>query len=346
MASIFTHIHNHLLFYISFSVENALCSLFRMTRKSSSLLFPTLASSDKLLMHFRFIAHSFVANLSEYVFDTAIGGNFDPFLSRLSPDAPSILYDGRVSGFSDVFSLAKAHSTLLDDILSACLLRSGQRGVGDLLRHSLELVLEFAVLAGELKNGRLQEYQAAPLLDDLFQSFRGKMTTLVSLNITYDGSVKLTIRRQKSSRVWSTKVLRHHECLWIVFHRQVIDICVVPQEALKVCIIYSFGLTMVIGGRERGSHNVCFNRLSEPISHLLELEHKLTDPRCLWIPNETTFPCTRPLRTFLYERKTFSPILQTPSEYDIDSQGVGSSSQTSFEQPPQNTTSYGNRMSM
>jgi len=293
VASIFTHIHNHLLFYISFSVENALCSLFRMTRKSSSLLFPTLASSDKLLMHFRFIAHSFVANLSEYVFDTAIGGNFDPFLSRLSPDAPSILYDGRVSGFSDVFSLAKAHSTLLDDILSACLLRSGQRGVGDLLRHSLELVLEFAVLAGELKNGRLQEYQAAPLLDDLFQSFRGKMTTLVSLNITYDGSVKLTIRRQKSSRVWSTKVLRHHECLWIVFHRQVIDICVVPQEALKVCIIYSFGLTMVIGGRERGSHNV-----------------------------------------------------QTPSEYDIDSQGVGSSSQTSFEQPPQNTTSYGNRMSM
>jgi Gamma tubulin complex component C-terminal len=182
VASIFTHIHNHLLFYISFSVENALCSLFRMTRKSSSLLFPTLASSDKLLMHFRFIAHSFVANLSEYVFDTAIGGNFDPFLSRLSPDAPSILYDGRVSGFSDVFSLAKAHSTLLDDILSACLLRSGQRGVGDLLRHSLELVLEFAVLAGELKNGRLQEYQAAPLLDDLFQSFRGKMTTLVSLN--------------------------------------------------------------------------------------------------------------------------------------------------------------------
>lgn len=147
-----------------------------MTRATSKPLLPTLTSSHKLLMHFRFIAHSFLTRLSGYVFDTAIGGNFDPFLARLSSSAHS---DDLVV-LSDVFSLSKAHSMLLDDILTACLLRSGQRAVGDLLRDSLDVVLEFAVLVGEVKRGRLQEYQAAPQLEGLFERFRAKLTTFVS----------------------------------------------------------------------------------------------------------------------------------------------------------------------
>jgi hypothetical protein len=82
-------------------------------------------------------------------------------------------------GFSDVFELAQCHSALLDNILSACLLRSGQRGVGDLLRHSLEWVLEFMIVVGELHRARIQEYQAALLIQELFKKFCLKMTTLV-----------------------------------------------------------------------------------------------------------------------------------------------------------------------
>ena len=41
------------------------------------------------------------------------------------------------------------------------LLRSGQKGIGDLLRYSRELVLEFTIAVGELHRGRLEEYQAA-----------------------------------------------------------------------------------------------------------------------------------------------------------------------------------------
>ncbi|KAJ6498990.1 gamma-tubulin complex, DGRIP91/SPC98 component protein [Mycena sanguinolenta] len=156
-------------------VEHALAAVFRMCRAAARPLFPTLTSSHKLLLHLRFIAHSFVTKLSEYVLDTAIGGNFDPFLASLSraTDGP-----GHGPAFSDVFALAKAHSALMDDVLSACLLRSNQRAAGDVLRQALELVLEFAVLVGDLKTGRLEEYQAAPLLADLAGRFRAKMTTL------------------------------------------------------------------------------------------------------------------------------------------------------------------------
>jgi hypothetical protein len=151
-----------------------------MCRPAVRPLFPTLTASNKLLMHLRFIAQAFVARLSEYVFDTAIGGNFDPFLARLAEDDSQ----GRPA-FSDVFALARAHSALMDDVLSACLLRTAQRAAGDLLRQALELVLELAVLVGELKTGRLQEYQAAPLLADLAPKFRTKMAALVRIAVCF-----------------------------------------------------------------------------------------------------------------------------------------------------------------
>ncbi|KAF9467451.1 gamma-tubulin complex, DGRIP91/SPC98 component protein [Collybia nuda] len=155
-------------------VESALNALFRMTRPTSKPLFPTLAPSNKLLLHFRFTAHSFVSALSGYVFDTTIRGNFDLFISQLSSsDAPPV--------FTDVFALAKKHSTLLDDILSACLLRSGQRAVGDLLRQSLELILEFINVVGELFRGRIEEYQAALMIDGASQKFYTKMVTLTKV---------------------------------------------------------------------------------------------------------------------------------------------------------------------
>ncbi|KAJ7217732.1 gamma-tubulin complex, DGRIP91/SPC98 component protein [Mycena pura] len=154
-------------------VEHALSAVFRMGRSTCRPVFPTLTSSNKLLLHFRFIAQSFVTNLSQYIVHTAINGNFDPFLERLSPS-------GDLNPpFSDVFALAKAHSALMDDVLGACLLRSSQRVAGDLLRQALELVLEFAVLVGDLKTDRLEEYQAAPLLEDLSRAFRAKMAALV-----------------------------------------------------------------------------------------------------------------------------------------------------------------------
>ncbi|KAF8894369.1 gamma-tubulin complex, DGRIP91/SPC98 component protein [Gymnopilus junonius] len=167
-------------------VESATKSLFRMSshRAIADFLFPTLTQSRKLLLYFRFVSQAFVSSLSGYVFDTAIGGNFDPFLAQLSTkpaNASTRDPSERKFEFNDVFELSQRHSALLDDILTACLLRSGQRGVGDLLRHSLELILEFTIVVGELHRGRIQEFQAAPLIEELFRKFCTKMKTLTKV---------------------------------------------------------------------------------------------------------------------------------------------------------------------
>lgn len=154
-------------------VESALGALFRMTRSTSNPLFPDLTPARKRLFHFRFVAHSFVSNLSSYVFDTVIKGNFDPFVARLSHSSSP--------EFSDVFALAKAHSVLLDDILSACLLRSGQKAVGEVLRCALELILELAVVVGDLWRGRMEEYKAALVLEDVEGRFLEKMSVLTKV---------------------------------------------------------------------------------------------------------------------------------------------------------------------
>ncbi|TFK94615.1 hypothetical protein K466DRAFT_476152 [Polyporus arcularius HHB13444] len=177
-------------------VENVVRTLFRLTRKASAPLFPTLTPSNKLLLHFRFTAHSFVMTLSSYVYDIAIGSNMDAFLGRLAA-ASSVDSDSRDAGlaastssdrptheraaFADVFSLAEFHSRVLDDILSSCLLRSGQKAVGDILRGCMELVLELGVFAGEIRDGNLEEYEAAPILEELWGRFRAKMSTFVKV---------------------------------------------------------------------------------------------------------------------------------------------------------------------
>ncbi|KAG6889226.1 hypothetical protein C0992_005970 [Termitomyces sp. T32_za158] len=162
-------------------VEHAVVSLFRMTRAVSQPLFPTLTLSRKALFHFRFVAQTYVSNLSAYVFDTAISGNFDPFLTCLSMSGNDENGRETNTSFSDVFALAKSHSALLDDILTACLLRSGQRAIGDVLRSTLELILEFTVLVGQLHRGRVEEYDAAVALKDISKKFFSRMATLTKV---------------------------------------------------------------------------------------------------------------------------------------------------------------------
>lgn len=154
-------------------------ALFRMSQDTTSPLFETLAPSRRLFLYFRFIANSFVDSFSSYVYDTAIGGNFDAFVYNLTSPADREK-DNILPIFSDVFALADYHSKVMDDILGACLLRSSQKAVGDLLRGALEVILEFGIVMSDLRSGQLQEYEAAGPLEDLFSTFRRKMILLVS----------------------------------------------------------------------------------------------------------------------------------------------------------------------
>lgn len=184
-------------------VESAIRAAFRMTYQN--VLFPTLNQSRKLLTHFRFVAHSFVTTLSAYIFDVAIGGNFDAFLARVAACRL-----GTSSEFTDVFSVAEAHSAVLNDILSACLIRSAQREAGDLLSGSLELILELCIMIGDLNDGRLQEYQASSALDVLFAAFRNKMTTMIKvLEVLLEKDLKSSQRQELLLALQEQSDVRH-----------------------------------------------------------------------------------------------------------------------------------------
>ena len=149
--------------------------LHHLSRSHKKPLFETLAKSNTLFLHFRFLAYTFVAQLCSYVYDTAIRGHFDSFLLELS-----ITKRGRNGHrFTDVFELAGCHSDVLDSILTACLLRSVQKAAGDALRMCLETVMELGVLAGELSRGRIEEYQAKSALEELYSAFKRRVSRLV-----------------------------------------------------------------------------------------------------------------------------------------------------------------------
>ena len=149
--------------------------LHRLSRSHKKPLFDTLTKTNSLFLHFRFLSHTFVAQLCSYVYDTGIRGHFDSFLLKLSTPEE----DHNRHRFSDVFELAKCHSDVLDNILIACLLRSGQKAAGDALRMCLETVMELGVLAGELSRGRIEEYQAKPMLEELYSAFKRRVSRLV-----------------------------------------------------------------------------------------------------------------------------------------------------------------------
>ncbi len=151
-----------------------------MTLKRATPPFPTFASSQQLFLHFRFLASSFIASLTSYVYDAAIGENFDAFLKKLENSAAE-----RDGTFSDAFTLADYHSRVMDDILSACLLRSSQKAVGDVLRGVLDVILEFGILMSDRQRGILKEYQTTEPLEELFGKFRKRFRTLVSLTLCF-----------------------------------------------------------------------------------------------------------------------------------------------------------------
>ncbi|KAF7793796.1 hypothetical protein EIP86_004917 [Pleurotus ostreatoroseus] len=138
--------------------------------------FPTFTSSQRIFVHFRFLASSFVSTLTSYVYDTAIGENFDAFLKKLSGNAVE-----RDDAFLDAFHMADYHSRVMDDILSACLLRSSQKAAGDILRGALDIILEFGILISDRHSGRLEEYQTVEPLEELFKRFMKTLRALIKV---------------------------------------------------------------------------------------------------------------------------------------------------------------------
>jgi hypothetical protein len=134
-----------------------------------------------MVNHFRFAAHAFVSALASYVYDSAIRSQLDAFLADVVRHASRRPHAGaaRSAHFTDVFALADYHSAVLDDILFACLLRSGQRVAAVTMQRCLETILELGVLMGKLRLRQIEEYQAAPELEALWDTFCRQKSRLV-----------------------------------------------------------------------------------------------------------------------------------------------------------------------
>ncbi|KAI5121959.1 hypothetical protein M0805_002030 [Coniferiporia weirii] len=176
-------------------VEHAIRLLYRLARPNSPRLFTDHPAARNTLTHFRFAAQAFVSALSAYVADTAVRGNVDAFFARLSaaesasalssrsesepePEVTTTTFAAR-GPFADVYALMQRHARVLDDVLAACLLRSAQRAVGDVLRACLEIVLEFAVLVGNVHRGVVKEAPAAARLEALYNKFHSRLGVLL-----------------------------------------------------------------------------------------------------------------------------------------------------------------------
>ncbi|KAI6021324.1 Spc98 family-domain-containing protein [Pisolithus microcarpus] len=158
-------------------VEAAIRAVYRLTCLPPSRSLSESPLCGRLVWQFRFAAHSFVSTLLTYVYDVAIGGNFDAFLSQIAA-CRERMPSNDFHEFRDVFALSEFHSSVLNDILSACLLRSSQRAVGDILRSAMELVLEFCVFVTEPGTAQ-SDHTIGSKLCTLYGAFRKKVVTLV-----------------------------------------------------------------------------------------------------------------------------------------------------------------------
>ncbi|KAI6046192.1 Spc98 family-domain-containing protein [Pisolithus marmoratus] len=159
-------------------VEAAIRSVYRLTRLPPRHSPSNFSLCGKIIWQFRFAAHSFVSALLTYIYDVAIGGNFDAFLSQIAT-CRDHMHSNKSPEFRDVFGLSEFHSSVLDDILSACLLRSSQRTAGDILRGAMELVLEFCVFVTDPDIVQSEEYEINFVIRTLYTAFRKKVVALL-----------------------------------------------------------------------------------------------------------------------------------------------------------------------
>ncbi|KDQ15335.1 hypothetical protein BOTBODRAFT_131086 [Botryobasidium botryosum FD-172 SS1] len=156
-------------------VETVSRALFHLTLKqSANVLFPAYPHCFTMLCHFRFRAQSFLSNFIAYIFDIAIGVNWNSFITRLrnlqeSSNADSIV--DNVREVQDVFSLVNYHSAVLDKMLEACVLKTRHKAVANVLTKCLEIILQLGKLVGERTSSAISELEGSKRLQALFQSF-------------------------------------------------------------------------------------------------------------------------------------------------------------------------------
>lgn len=150
-------------------------------------LFKSKPQTYRLLLRFRFQTHSFVSALTSYIFDSAIGTHFNSFMRRLDLVVRQIRLHSRQErdgdegspSVPDVFELMNDHSKVLDKILGACILRTQQRAIAEVVTDILSNVLDLGTLVGDIKRGIVDDSTGEERVKKLYNTFERKMFTFV-----------------------------------------------------------------------------------------------------------------------------------------------------------------------
>lgn len=161
---------------IFLSVDNVIYTLSYHAKALQVLLSDSRATLQ-LFLHFKFLAKLFITGLSNYIYTHAIGAIYDRFLADL---AKEYTFAEDIKTFTDVDALMQHHSAILDNILVACLLRSGQKSIAKYLHNVMEIILEFGLLIDEYQMQKISKPDMTVKLEELFNLFHIKMNTLVS----------------------------------------------------------------------------------------------------------------------------------------------------------------------
>ena len=133
----------------------------------------------QLVQHFKFLASCFVLNFNNYVFTHAVGGLFDRFLAKLYKITST-------SVFESIEDLIDLHSEALDEILGACLLRSGLKSTAKYLHNILDTILHAGLLIHDLYRGCISEVSATTKIKPLLASFIHNKNSLVCFFLEND----------------------------------------------------------------------------------------------------------------------------------------------------------------
>ena len=102
----------------------------------------------------------------------------------------------------DVFELMDDHSKMLDKILGACMLRTQQRAIAEVVTDILSNVLNLGTLVGDMKRGIVDDSNGETKMKKLYYVFERKMFTFVCLL-----SIRLSIS-QRTLNLLQIKVLK------------------------------------------------------------------------------------------------------------------------------------------
>ena len=79
----------------------------------------------------------------------------------------------------DVFELMNDHSKMLDKVLGACMLRTQQHAIAEVVTDILSNVLNLGTLVGDMKRGIVDDSTGEARIKELYRTFERRMFTLV-----------------------------------------------------------------------------------------------------------------------------------------------------------------------